>query len=306
MKVVKVQFHTADREYFFLPEFSADKNTDIKIGDQVIVDTILGQDLGVITTWADWQAPEAKAEPAEASGQNNGEMITDVKPMLRHVTNDDLEQVKKQKKQYPKYLKKCDELCDRHGLAAMKLVDTAESFDGNRLTFYFISDSRVDFRELVKDLAKTYHKKIRLQQIGVRDAAKMEGDFGPCGLPLCCRHWLKVIGNVSPDFIKDQELSHRGVDRLSGPCSRLKCCLRFEEEAYKYNLEKLPKVGDVIKTKAGKGTVVAIHPMKQVVDLDIDGARVAYPYAEQAKCDGNCADANCHPANSQGDDYGLN
>lgn len=290
MQVVKVQFHTADREYFFLPEFSADKNTDIKIGDQVIVETVLGQDLGVITAWADWQPPEAPTETAET--------ITEVKPMLRHVTGDDLEQFKKQKKQYSTYLKKCHELCDRHGLVAMKLIDVAESFDANRLTFYFISDNRVDFRELVKDLAKTFRKKIRLQQIGVRDAAKMEGDCGPCGLPLCCRHWLRDIGNVSPDFIKDQELSHRGVDRMTGPCGRLKCCLRFEEEAYKYNLDKLPKIGDVIKTKVGRGTVVSVHPLKQLVDLEIDGALVVYPYAEPSKCEGHSDNINCghrHP-----------
>ncbi len=289
MKVVKVQFHKIDKEYYFLPEFTEKPEDNIEVGDIVIVQTILGQDLGLITDWADFQATENKEEVKDANiiQQDN---IADVKPMLRKATKDDLSVVKKIRAKYPKYIKECRKLITKHKLENMKLVDVNESFDIKRLTFYFIANSRIDFRELVKDLVKTFRRKIRLQQIGVRDAAKLSGDIGPCGLPLCCRSWLEVIGNVSPDYIKDQELTHRGADRLTGPCGRLKCCLRFEEENYKYHLDKLPQVDEIIKTKAGKGRVVAVHALRHIVDLDIDGARVAYPYLEGKLCD--CSDDN--------------
>ncbi len=211
--------------------------------------------------------------------------ISDIKPMLRRANEEDLEKTKEQHKNFCKYLSDCKKLVKKHGLEEMKLIEVNESFDQSRLTFYFISDTRVDFRDLVKDLVKIHRKKIRLQQIGVRDAAKSSGDFGPCGLPLCCRSWLDRIGNVSPEFIKDQDLGHRGVDRLTGPCGRLKCCLRFEEEAYKYNLDRMPKVGDKIKTAAGEGRVKSVKPLQHTVELEIDGAVVEYPYLEGRLCE---------------------
>ncbi|MCD4761104.1 hypothetical protein K8R42_04360 [bacterium] len=287
MKVVKVQFHKIDKEYFFLPEFTDDSRSDVQVGDSVLVETSLGKDMGLITDWADFQPSKGtdNGDNNKASGiiqQNN---ISDVKPMLRKASQEDFNQAEELKINYPKYLKRCRELCKEHNLTAMKLVDVAESFDRKRLTFYFIADSRVDFRDLVKDLVKDFRKKIRLQQIGVRDATKICGGLGSCGMLLCCHNWMEIIGNVSPDYIKDQELSHRGADRLTGPCGRLKCCLRFEEEAYKYNLNKLPKEGDLVKTKAGQGEVMAVHALKHSVDLKIDGAIVEYPYLEGNLCE---------------------
>ena len=120
--------------------------------------------------------------------------------------------------------------------------------------------------------------------------------MGTCGLPLCCKNWLKSLGNVSSDFIKDQNLIHRGNDRLSGVCGRLKCCLRYEEEVYKYNLDKLPKVGDFIKTKAGKGRVIKVRPLTNVLDLKIDDAIVQYPYLEgdiRGSCKKDCDCRSC-------------
>jgi cell fate regulator YaaT (PSP1 superfamily) len=194
-------------------------------------------------------------------------------------------------KKYSQYLKDCQQLCTKHELD-MKLVSVYQSLDKARLTFYFIANNRVDFRNLVKDLIQKFHKKIRLQQIGVRDEAKIKGDYGPCGLPLCCKNWLHSLGNINSDFIKDQDLMHRGNERLSGVCGRLKCCLRYEEANYKYSIEKLPKVGDEIKTKAGLGKVVEIHPLKQTVDLKIDDAVVEYPYLEGKLCQ-NGSDEKC-------------
>ena len=285
MKVVKVRFHEADREYYFLPEFSEGMDPNIRENSQVIVETTLGTDLGVITGWADWKpSQDCEGDNCKNTNTITQDKASDIKPMLRPVNNHDLKKAKEIEGRNKDYLSKCKELCDKHGLTEMKLIEVGESFDERRLTFYFISDTRVDFRELVRDLVKNFHRKIRLQQIGVRDAAKMCGDVGPCGLPLCCKNWLNVIGNVSPEFIKDQELSHRGADRMTGPCGRLKCCLRFEEEVYKYKLNKLPKVGDIINTGAGKGKVKSVHAMKQTVRLEIDGAIVEYPYLEGRVC----------------------
>lgn len=284
MKVIKVQFHKIDKEYYFLPEFTEEQNNEIKIGESVIVKTILGQDLGVITGWADWQPKDNSEVDKKDISILQQNTMSDIKPLFRRVTNEDLIKISKQRKKYSKYLKSCKDLCAKHKLEEMKLVDVHESFDEGRLTFYFIANTRIDFRELVKDLVKDFHKKIRLQQIGVRDAAKIEGDVGSCGLKLCCKSWLQTIGNVSPDYIKDQELSHRGADRLTGVCGRLKCCLRYEEEDYKYNLNKLPQVGEIIKTKAGKGEVITVHALKSTVDLNINGAIVEYPYLKDQHC----------------------
>jgi cell fate regulator YaaT (PSP1 superfamily) len=270
MKVVKVQFHPADKEYFFLSEFIQGNSKTLEVGDQVVVETDVGQDLGCVTYF-------------DERPKNTEDDALEVKPMLRHASQEDLDVLSQAQKNYPKYLKDCQQLCDQHNLE-MKLVAVYQSLDGARLTFYFTSNKRVDFRNLVKDLIQKYHKKIRLQQIGVRDEAKITGDYGACGLPLCCKSWLKDLGNVNSDYIKDQDLMHRGNERLSGVCGRLKCCLRYEEEAYKYSLDKLPQIGDEIKTRAGVGKVKAVHPLKQTVDLKIDGAIVEYPYLEGKLC----------------------
>jgi cell fate regulator YaaT (PSP1 superfamily) len=290
MQVVRVQFHKLDKEYFFLPEFSADPDAVVEVGDSVVVDTSLGQDVGRVTAWDKWEAPQAVSQDKQDKDEKNNvdivqDKISDIKPMLRPLSEDDLEKLRGQKKEMVKIFVDCKKLIQKHNLKAMKLVDMAESFDNQRMTFYFIADSRVDFRDLVKDLVKNYHKKIRLQQVGVRDAVKVNGDLGPCGVPLCCKSWLNTIGSVSPDSIKNQELSHRGADRLTGPCGRLKCCLRFEEEAYKYQRDHMPKEGDIIKTGAGPAKVVAVHPIKATVELNIDGNIVEYPYLEGRLCE---------------------
>ena len=290
MKVVKVQFHKADKPYFFLPEFIQSKE-EVKVGDIVLVETILGQDLGKIITLADFQ--EDKKEENK-SGTIPQAKTSDIKPLLRKANEKDLKQLAEISEKYSEYLKECKNLSKQHDLDNMKLIDVSESIDQQRLTFYFTASSRIDFRELVRDLAKKFNRKIRLQQIGVRDEAKCLGDSGPCGLQLCCKSWLSTLGNVSPEYIKDQELIHRGADRLTGVCGRLKCCLRYEEETYKYYLGKLPKEGDVIKTKAGKGRVISIKALKHIVKLDINGTVVEYPFLEGnikeecKECNGKC------------------
>ncbi len=285
MKVVKLQFHKIDKEYFFLPKFLSSGGVEIKTGTKVMVDTSMGQDIATVTGWGEFK--ESK-DTGQDENKNNvlipQEKDEDIRPMLRPARTDDIKKAKEISDKYPEYLERCKDLVKKHKLSSMKIIDVLESLDGKRLTVYFTSNTRVDFRELIKDLVKSYHKKIRLQQVGVRDAAKIAGDFGPCGVELCCKNWLHVIGKVSPDFIKDQELNHRGADRLTGTCGRLKCCLRFEQEAYRYNLDKLPKVGEIIKTKVGDGEVVAVHALKNTVNLRIDGSIVEYSFLEKDLC----------------------
>lgn len=279
IKVAKIQFHKLDKEYYFLAEFTDDQRHIVSAHQQVIVDTSMGQDLATVT-----EVSELSSEDIEKIKSAQVKSVGDFKPLTRPARKEEIARVKDLEQNYSQYLKSCHELCQKHGLKEMKLIDVSESLDGNRLTYYFISNTRVDFRELVKDLANIFHKKIRLQQIGVRDAAKSCGDFGPCGLPLCCKAWLDNIGNVNPDSIKNQELMHRGVDRLTGVCGRLKCCLRFEEENYRFAEDNPPQVGDIIKTKLGEAKVKAVYPDKQLVTLEIDGKEVEYPYLDALRC----------------------
>ncbi len=279
MRLAKIQFHKLEKEYFFLPEFSEDQRYEVKVNDQIITDSALGRDLGVVTELLDCNDTEVeKIKTAQIKS------VGDLKALTRPARKNDLEKSQENRANYPQYLKIAQELCQKHKLKEMKLIDVSESLDNSHLTIYFISNIRVDFRDLVKDLAGTFHEKIRLQQIGVRDAARIGGDVGSCGLPLCCKAWLSRIGKVNPDCIKNQDLMHRGVDRLTGVCGRLKCCLRFEEENYKFAEGQAPKIGDTIKTKMGSGKVIEVFLDKQSVVLEINGETVEYPYSEELKC----------------------
>jgi cell fate regulator YaaT (PSP1 superfamily) len=283
MRLAKIKFHKLDKEFFFLPEFSSDHRSQIKIGEQVIVDTAMGRDLGELLDIAEYSDVEV-----EKIRTSQAKSLGDLKGLTCLASASDVEKAKSHQVSYAKYLKDAREMCQKHKLKEMKLVDVSLSLDGTRLTIYFISNTRVDFRDLVKDMAAIFHKKIRLQQIGVRDAAKIGGDWGPCGLPLCCKSWLSSIGKVNPDSIKKQELMHRGVDRLTGVCGRLKCCLRFEEDQHRWTEGKAPNIGDTIQIKTGQAKVVAIYPDKKTVDLEVDGAVVEYPYTEGNKCKADC------------------
>lgn len=164
----------------------------------------------------------------------------------------------------------------------MKVVSAAMSLDGYHLTITFIAPQRVDFRELVRDLTGVFKKSIRFHQIGVRDEAKLNpaAQLGTCGQELCCRRFLTSLGNVNADMAKTQDVMHRGADRLTGQCGRLKCCLRYEQDVYEQLSQGMPELGTVLDTRHGKGTVTNWHVLRQTVDVRLadTGATMEVPF----------------------------
>ena len=150
----------------------------------------------------------------------------------------------------------------------MKLVDVVFSFTGNRINFAFIADGRVDFRDLVKDLTGHFSKQIRLTQIGIRDEARLAGDYGHCGRPLCCKKFIKDFSSVSSEMAEAQQVVHRGSERISGCCGRLMCCLQYEYQGYKDLAEKMPDIGQKVNVDGKKGIVAGVHILKQSVEVE--------------------------------------
>lgn len=254
MKIAQVQFATWDKKY----NFDA-VEIEVKVGDQVIVKTELGVELGRVAGFID--APDSEAgEEAEAA---------EIKRILRKATAADLEKLPAEKKKKKDFVY-CRKVINKYQLP-MKLVDVHYSFDGSRITFPFIADSRIDFRELVKDLTKHFNVNIRLQQIGTRDEARFTGDFGHCGRPLCCGRFLGELNSITSEMAELQQCVHRGSERISGVCGRLMCCLSFEEEGYKKLAEKLPPLESEVKVEGRRGRVISQHVLKQTVSVLLSG-----------------------------------
>lgn len=263
MKLVQVQFAPWDKKYNFDPS-----GLSLKAGDQVIVRTELGLELGKVIGFVDLpgQAVNGKKEiPGPAEQAPVG-----IKKVVRLAAAEDFEKLpgdKEQKKDFDF----CKAIIEKYQLP-MKLVAAHHSFDGQRITFPFIADTRVDFRELVKDLTNHFGKSIRLQQIGIRDEARFCGDFGHCGRPLCCGRFLGELNSITSDMAERQQCAHRGSERISGICGRLMCCLSFEEAGYKKLAEKLPPLDSEIKFEGKKGRVVAHHILKQTISVFFEAA----------------------------------
>lgn len=253
MRVIEVQFTPWDQSYYFRPENQQGSSIKLKRGDKVLVQTSIGLDIGEVV-----EIGELAEMPED---------IEEIKNIERKAAPEDELKSLTLNKDRKKLLDECKKLIKKHKLE-MKLVDVHISYD-KRITFAFIADGRVDFRDLVKDLTRKYQKSIRLQQIGVRDEAKVFGDIGPCGRQLCCKLFLNDLGNVSTDHARDQQVAHRGSERLSGPCDRLKCCLRYEEEVYQELSKNFPEIGSRIKTKTGEGQVVEWHVLRGTFDVNI-------------------------------------
>jgi cell fate regulator YaaT (PSP1 superfamily) len=252
MKIAEIQFTPWDKVYNFNPV-----DLLLELGNYVVVETSVGIELGRIVGLTD--KPEAEIE-------TNGEGL---KPILRKATKEDLELALDYRQKKNKILSDCKGLVKRYDLP-MKLVDAHLSFDGNRLTFAFIANGRVDFRDLLKDLIKHFKKNIRLQQIGIRDEIKINGDIGCCGHSLCCQTFYRDLGNVTSDLADLQQVAHRGADRLSGVCGRLKCCLTYEKDVYQEYAALLPTIGTRVRTDSGRGEVIGWHILKHSVDVLLD------------------------------------
>jgi len=252
MKVAAVQFHPWDKIYNF--DMSG---MELTAGDYVVVETKLGVEMGKIVGFEDYSDEALKALPEP------------MKLITRQANKEDFAKALELKKSKIKAFAECKALIKKHAMP-IKLVDVHFSFDDSRVTFAFIADGRVDFRELLKDLNKVFKKNIRLQQIGIRDEMKINGDTGCCGRNLCCQSFYKDLGNVTSDLADLQQVAHRGSERLSGVCGRLKCCLNYEKDLYNSIADKLPLVGETIKTPHGRGQVIAWHVLKQTVDVVLE------------------------------------
>ena len=230
MKVIGVRFRTAGKIYYFAPlEFT------IKRNDHVIVETARGIEFGTVVM-----------PPKEVEDEK---VVQPLKPVLRLATQKDIEQEAANRKKEKEAFRICLEKIRKHNLE-MKLIDAEYTFDNNKVLFYFTADGRIDFRELVKDLAAVFKTRIELRQIGVRDETKIVGGIGICGRPLCCHTYLSEFAPVSIKMAKEQNLSLNPT-KISGVCGRLMCCLNNEENIYEELNRKLPNVGDFVTTDDG-------------------------------------------------------
>lgn len=247
--VVGVRFKKAGKIYYFDPN-----NIEIKKNDSVIVETARGIEFGQVVV-----GPKQVLEE---------DIISPLKSVIRVATEED-ENIHKENKEKEEYaLEVCTDKIKKHNLD-MNLVEVEYTFDNNKVIFYFTADGRVDFRELVKDLASVFKTRIELRQIGVRDEAKMLGGIGPCGRSLCCSTWLGDFEPVSIKMAKDQSLSLNPA-KISGICGRLFCCLKYEHDLYAEILQKLPNVGSKVLTPDGKGIVVETNVISELVKVRIN------------------------------------
>ena len=247
VKVIGVRFRTAGKIYYFDP-----LNFQVKRGDHVIVETARGVEYGTVV-----------GSPREVE---DDKVVQPLKPVLRVATERDDEQEAGNKAKEKEAFKICQEKIRKHGLE-MKLIDAEYTFDNNKVLFYFTADGRIDFRELVKDLASVFKTRIELRQVGVRDETKIMGGIGICGRPLCCATYMPEFIPVSIKMAKEQNLSLNPT-KISGVCGRLMCCLKNEEETYEVLNSKLPGIGDTVTTADGlRGEVHSVNVLRQTVKV---------------------------------------
>ena len=250
IEVVSIKFKNRGKAYSFDP-----RGLTVKAGDKLVVETAKGLEL------ADCCHGNHTVEDTA--------VVLPLRPVIRLATKDDLRVAEINVKREAEAVQICRQKITEHGLD-MKLVDAECSFEGNKITFFFTSEGRVDFRELVKDLAAIFRTRIELRQIGVRDEAKMVGGIAICGRPYCCGQFLEDFQPVSTKMAKMQSLSLNPT-KISGSCGRLMCCLRYEQEAYEDLIKKVPKQGAFVETKDGYGTAVQVSLLRQCVKVRLDG-----------------------------------
>ena len=250
VKVIGVRFRQAGKIYYFSPG-----KLKIRTGDHVIVETARGLEYGYVVI-GDKEVDDSK-------------VVQPLKPVLRMATEQDTRQAEENKEKEKEAFKICLEKIRKHKLE-MKLIDVEYTFDNNKVLFYFTADGRIDFRELVKDLAAVFRTRIELRQIGVRDETKILGGIGICGRPLCCHTHQSEFLPVSIKMAKEQNLSLNPT-KISGVCGRLMCCLKNEEDTYEYLNSRLPGIGDRVVADDGlKGEVQSVNVLRQLVKVIVD------------------------------------
>lgn len=252
--VVGIRFKDSGKTYFFDPHGLE----QLAIGDSVIVETVRGLELAKIT-----HLPHEVADT---------EIVGELKPVIRRAEDSDFERMRLLSERHEEVLARCDEKIREHSLP-MRLIKAEYSFDGSRLTFYFTSEKRVDFRMLVRDLARTFKTRIELRQIGPRDEAKLLGGIGPCGRMLCCATFLPDYARVSIKMAKDQDLPLNPT-KISGVCGRLLCCLSYEHEQYLAIKAELPRKGSWVQTPDGPGEVITVNVVRETVIVELAGSGI--------------------------------
>ena len=244
--IIGVRFKKPGKIYFFDPD-----GIEIEQGKHVIVETAMGKEYGEVAI-ANRNIPDNR-------------LVKPLKKIIRVATNKDKKQHEENKEKEKEALKICEKKIKEHGLD-MKLTDVEYKFDRSKLLFFFKADGRIDFRDLVKDLAAIFKTRIELRQIGVRDEVKNLGGNGMCGRELCCCSFLGNFETVSIKMAKEQNIS-LNPSKISGNCGRLMCCLKYEQEVYEEKLKRLPKVGAIVKTEDGEGEVCGVETLKEIVKV---------------------------------------
>ena len=274
INIVGVRFKNAGKIYYFDPvDFEIEEKMD------VVVETARGLEYGTIVV--------GKKEIDEES------LVSPLKPIIRIATEEDTKIYKENKEKAKETFDLCLEKIKEHNLT-MYLIDCEYTFDRNKLIFYFTAEGRIDFRELVKDLAAIFKTRIELRQIGVRDEAKSIGGLGPCGRSLCCSSWLGDFQPVSIKMAKDQSLSLNPT-KISGICGRLFCCLKYEHDVYVEAIEKVPPVGAIVKVDGNKGKVIETNPLLEQAKIEFNDKTIKICMKDEIKvlqapkkCDGCC------------------
>lgn len=265
--VVGVSFRRVGKVYYFDPG-----ELELREGDFVIAETARGLEFG-----------EVVVEPREVPEH---ELVAPLKKIVRIATGDDLEREASNREREKEAFEICERKIAEHGLP-MKLLDAEMAFDGSQITFSFSAEGRVDFRELVKDVASTLKTRVQLHQIGVRDEARIIGGFGPCGRQLCCATFLSTFEPISMKMAKDQSLFLNPA-KFSGVCGKLMCCLRFEHEFYKEAQKRLPAVGAIVPTNRGRAKVVSVNFLTEILTLETEDEVQFHVRASELDLSGLC------------------
>ena len=261
--VISVRFKENGKAYSFDPA-----GAELKVGDYVIVETARGVECGEVV--------QAARPVEDAAAPKN------LKPITRIADGVDVRRMRQNREDEKRAYRTCQECIARHGLG-MKLVEAEYTLDRSKILFYFTADGRVDFRELVKDLAGIFHTRIELRQIGVRDESKMLGGLGICGQPFCCSRFLQDFQPVSIKMAKEQGLSLNPT-KISGACGRLMCCLAYEDSAYEYLNSILPMVGSTVRTPDWVGTVIEVNPISGYLRVRCAAEALAPKYYKASVC----------------------